>query len=120
MKAFFATVGALVAAGGVVGLAQLAMGALAVALIFRYRTKLGVGGMPPIAAFFLLPIAVIFAACLIAFALKSLMLGALAALSWATGLAASAAGATGVAGFCWYAIAKLGEKGAERALTPKI
>jgi hypothetical protein len=37
-----------------------------------------------------------------------------------TQFAAGAAGATGVAGFCWYCAQKLGEKGAEHALTPKI
>jgi hypothetical protein len=47
------------------------------------------------------------------------MLGALSALSWATGFAATAAGATGVAGFAWVCITELTKKGAEHVITPK-
>jgi hypothetical protein len=66
------------------------------------------------------PLAVVVSASVIAFALQMLMLGALFLFQWLTGLAALAAGATGVTGVCWYCVAKLGEKGAEHALTPKL
>lgn len=121
MMALFATVGALVSAGGIAGLVQICMGILAVWLGLDVLKRRGLfeatNGLVLILGW---PLAVIFAAGLIAVVLKTLMLGALGALSWVTGLAAGAAGATGVAGFCWYCLQKLGEKGAEHALTPKI
>lgn len=121
MKALFATVAALVAAGGVVGLVQIGMGVLAVWLLLDWlkrRRNFEITSGPLI--FLAWPLAVILAASLIAVVLKAVMVAALSALSWATGLAAGAAGATGVVGFCWYCLQKLGEKGAEHALTPKI
>ena len=48
------------------------------------------------------------------------MMGALYLLSWITSLAVWAAGATGIVGFCWLCLTKLGEKGAEHVMTPKI
>ncbi len=121
MKALFATVASLVTAGGVVGLMQIAMGVTAVWLTLDVLAKRKIFEVTNgIVFMFLWPPSVILAASLIAVVLKALMLGALAALSWITGLAAGAAGATGVAGFCWYCLQKLGEKGAEHALTPKL
>jgi hypothetical protein len=122
LKAFFQTVIAFATTGGVVGLLQIAMGAMALALL---NLRLSKGkrmtfGAPPIVNIMVLPVATIAAASLLAVALKLVMLGALVALSWVTQFAAGAAGATGVAGFCWYCAQKLGEKGAEHALTPKI
>jgi len=121
MKALFATVASLVTAGGIVGLMQIGMGIAAIWIILDILAKRKIFEVTHGILFFVAwPPAVILAASLIAFALKSLMLGALAGLSWITGLAAGAAGATGVIGFCWYCLQKLGEKGAEHALTPKI
>jgi hypothetical protein len=120
MKALFDTVLALATTGGVVGLMQLGMGVLAVGLALVWRKRVEGKEMAPVVLVVLWPAAVIFAASLIALVLKALMVGALGALSWATELAAGAAGATGVVGFCWYCLQKLGEKGAEHALTPKI
>ncbi len=120
LQALAGTIGALVGAGGVVGLAQIFMGALALALVLEHlkkRHRFEVGGPFVLVVW---PLLVILTAGALAAALKLLMLGALGALSWVTGLAAGAAGATGVVGFCWYCLQKLGEKGAEHALTPKI
>jgi len=65
------------------------------------------------------PIAVIAFASFGALALKWLMLGALTAFAWATGLAAMAAGATGFVGACWYCFSKLSEKGIEHVITSR-
>jgi hypothetical protein len=105
MKALLATVAALVAAGGVVGLVQIGMGVLAVWLVLDWlkrRRNVEITSGPLL--FVGWPVAVILAASLIAVALKAVMVAALGALSWATGLAAGAAGATGVVGFCWYCL----------------
>jgi hypothetical protein len=120
LKAFFATLAALIAEGGVVGLIQLGLGALAVGAGLHEMKRREGKDMPPPVLFLGWPLAVIVAASVIAAALKFLMTGALFALSWATELAASAAGAGGIIGFCWYCTQKLGEKGAEHVLTPKI
>lgn len=120
MKALSLTVGSLITAGGVAGLVQIGLGVMGVALGLEWlkrRHKSEFGG-PVMMVFW--PLGVILAASLIAVALKVVMVGALGALSWATSLAAGAAGASGVVGFCWYCFQKLGEKGAEHALTPKI
>jgi hypothetical protein len=69
---------------------------------------------------FLIPLAIIGAASVVAFILKIVMLAALYAPSWITGLASAAAGASGVVGFCWYCAQKLGEKSAEHALIQNI
>ncbi|MFO1186819.1 MAG: hypothetical protein U1E87_04845 [Alphaproteobacteria bacterium] len=122
LKAFVQTLIAFATTGGVVGLLQIAMGAMALGLL---NLRLSKGkrmtfGVPPIANVMVLPLATIGTASLLAVVLKLVMLAALVALSWVTQFAAGAAGATGVAGFCWYCAQKLGEKGAEHALTPKI
>ena len=59
------------------------------------------------------PLAVITLGSLLALVLQGLMLGALYAFSWVTGFAAAAAGATGLAGGCWYCFTKIAEKGIE-------
>ena len=120
MKALLLTVAALATSGGILGLAQLGLGALAVALGLKWLKMRGGKDLPAPALIVGWPVAVILAASLIAIPLKAVMLAALATLSWLTGLAAAAAGATGLVGFCWYCLQKLGEKGAEHALTPKI
>jgi hypothetical protein len=109
------------------GLLQLGLGVLAVSSINLVRTggrraffgEIGASGRM-LENIWLWPLAVVASASVIAFALQVLMLGALFIFQWLTGLAALAAGATGVTGVCWYCFAKLGEKGAEHALTPKI
>jgi hypothetical protein len=68
----------------------------------------------------LIPIAIVAAGTIIAFALKIAMLTALGLLRWFTGLAAFAAGATGVLGFCWQCLVKIGEKSTDHALQRKV
>lgn len=108
-------------ATGVVSLVQLVLGALAFCVLNFWRTK---GETIFIGDFWLTlilaPLAIVFLASLLGWVLLGIMLGALHALSWVTGLAASAAGATGVVGFCWLCITELTKKGAEHAFTPKI
>lgn len=106
---------------GLTALIQLILGALAFAAFNLHRTKgetmfLGDFWMTLIFA----PLAIILAASLIGLVLWLVMVGALYALSWVTGLAATAAGATGVVGFCWLCITELTKKGAEHVITPKI
>lgn len=112
--------------GAVTTLLQIGLGALVVTVFNLMRTngKSAFFGTPGEDNGFLpaivWPAGVIAAASLTAFALQLLMMAALALFQWITGLAAMAAGATGFVGFCWYCVTKLGEKGAEHALTPKI
>lgn len=105
---------------GVAALVQLAMGALAFAAFNFWRTK---GETIFIGDFWLTlilaPLGIIALASLIGLVLWAVMIGALYALSWMTGLAATAAGATGVVGFCWLCITELTKKGAEHIITPK-
>lgn len=121
IKAFLATVVGFATRGGVVGLSLLAMGALTVGVV-NLRLSRGKHAFfhPPVANYFIGPFAVIFAASVLAVALKAVMLAALGGLSWLTSLAGGAAGATGIAGFCWYCVVKLGEKGTEHALTRRL
>lgn len=109
------------------GLLQISLGILAVSSFNLVRTEGSRAFYGELHAsgrllenLLLWPLSVVAAASIIAFALQMLMLGALFLFQWLTGLAALAAGATGVAGGCWYCVTKLGEKGAEHALTPKI
>jgi hypothetical protein len=121
MKAFFMTIVGFVTNGGIVGLALIAMGMMSVGVInLRLSGGRSVDFGGPVLTWFAGPFAVILAASVIAVILKAVMLAALGGLSWVTTLAGGAAGATGVAGFCWYCVAKLGEKGAEHALTPRL
>jgi hypothetical protein len=107
-------------AAGVTALVQLALGALAFAVFNFWRTK---GETIFIGDFWLTlilaPLAIIALASLIGMVLWGLMIGSLYALSWVTGLAATAAGATGVAGFAWLCFTELTKKGAEHIITPK-
>lgn len=105
---------------GIAALVQLGLGALAFAVLNVWRTKgetifMGDFWLSLIIA----PLAIIALASVIGLALWAIMLGALNALSWATGLAATAAGATGIAGFAWVCLTELTKKGAEHAITPK-
>lgn len=105
---------------GFAALVQLVMGALAFAAFNFWRTK---GETIFIGDFWLTlilaPLGIIALASLIGLILWGLMIGALYALSWITGLAATAAGATGVVGFCWLCVTELTKKGAEHVITPK-
>jgi hypothetical protein len=107
-------------ASGVAALVQLALGALAFAVLNYWRTR---GETVFMGDFWLTlivsPLAIILFASLIGVVLWGLMIGALSALSWVTGLAATAAGATGVAGFAWLCFTELTKKGAEHIVTPK-
>lgn len=107
-------------ATGIVALVQLALGALAFFVLNFWRTKgdtifLGDFWMSMIFA----PLAIVLFASVLGMILWGVMLGALFGLSWITGLAATAAGATGVVGFCWLCVTELTKKGAEHIVTPK-
>lgn len=65
------------------------------------------------------PVAVVVAS-LLALALQLLMLTALGLFQWFTGLAAMAAGWTGVGGVCWLCFKELTERGIEHVVTPKL
>lgn len=108
-------------ATGAVSLVQLALGALAFAVVNLWRSKgetLFFGDFA--LTLILAPPAIVLFASLLGWALLGIMVGALSALSWITGLAATAAGATGVLGFCWLCLTELTKKGAEHVVTPKI
>lgn len=66
------------------------------------------------------PPAAVLVASVLALALQVLMLGALGLFHWVTGLAAMAAGWTGVGAVCWFCFRKLGEQGIEHIVTPKL
>jgi hypothetical protein len=110
--------------GGATILIQIGMGALAVGVFNLARTKRETFLFDPDFLTFqnviFLPFAIMICASLIGMILWAVMMGALYALSWITGLAAAAAGATGIVGFCWLCAMKLGEKGAEHVMTPKL
>jgi len=107
--------------GGITAIVQIVIGMLAVAVInFVVSDGEHVSFDDLTLNAFFGPLATIAAASLIGMALWAVMMGSLYALSWVTGLAAAAAGATGIAGFCYLCITKLGEKGAEHVMTPKI
>ncbi len=106
---------------GITAMVQLGLGALAFAVFNFWRTK---GETIFIGDFWLTliiaPIAIVALASLIGLVLWGIMIGALYALSWTTGLAATAAGATGVVGFCWLCVTELTKKGAEHIITPDV
>lgn len=110
--------------GGVTILLQIGMGALAVgAFNFLRSNRETLLFDPDLVTFqnvIFLPVAIMICASLIGMILWVVMMGALYALSWITGLAATAAAATGIVGFCYLCVAKLAEKGIEHAATPKI
>lgn len=66
------------------------------------------------------PISVILLGSLVALVFQGIMLGALYLFSWITGLAAAAAGATGIVGGAWWSAQKLTEKGIEDAVTKRV
>jgi hypothetical protein len=106
---------------GITAMVQLGLGALAFAVFNFWRTKgetifMGDFWLTLIIA----PIAIVALASLIGLVLWGIMIGALYALSWTTGLAATAAGATGVVGFCWLCVTELTKKGAEHIITPDV
>ncbi len=108
-------------ATGVVSLVQLVLGALAFFVLNFWRTKgetifFGDFWISMIVS----PLAIVLLASVMGFVLWGVMMGALFALSWVTGLAATAAGATGVLGFCWLCVTELTKKGAEHVMTPKV
>ena len=108
-------------ATGVVSLVQLALGALAFCVLNFWRTKgetLFIGNFW--LSMILAPIGIVLLASALGWVLLGVMKGALYALSWVTGLAATAAGATGVVGFCWLCVTELTKKGAEHVITPEI
>lgn len=107
-------------ATGLVSLVQLVLGGLAFAVLNFWRTRgetifLGDFWISMIVS----PLAIVLLASVLGLALWGVMMGALYALSWVTGLAATAAGATGVLGFCWLCVTELTKKGAEHIVTPK-
>lgn len=61
------------------------------------------------------PIGTVLGASVLAFAMKYLMLGGLAAFGWLTCFAAAACVATGLAGLCWYLVVRLAEHAASNA-----
>lgn len=106
---------------GVVSLVQLGLAALALAVFNIWRTK---GDTIFFGDFWLTmifaPIAIVLIGSVLGMILWGIMIGALYALSWVTGLAATAAGATGVVGFCWLCVTELTKKGAEHIITPEV
>lgn len=106
-------------AAAIVPIMQLGFGILGAVVVMRDRRKQPVDG-DSFAMLLMSPVVVILIASLGALALKWLMIGALASLSWVTHFAAGAAGATGFLGACWYCFSKLAEKGVEGALTGKM
>lgn len=66
------------------------------------------------------PITIILLGSVVALILQGIMIGALSLFSWITGFAATAAGATGVAGGAWWSFQKLTEKGIEDAITKRV
>jgi hypothetical protein len=99
---------------------QLAAGLLCVLVITKARSKTDTAGLGGVMSnLVLLPIAAVVVGSGLAWVTQAVMLGALQVFQWATGLAAAAAGASGLAGFCWYCVAKLGEKSVEGVVTGK-
>lgn len=121
LVAFWYTAERVIHSGGIVAIVQLALGALALAVmnylgsdgktIFFQETQSNIIG---------LPLCIILLASLLGGALWLVLMGALYLLGWVTSLAVWAAGATGIVGFCWLCVTKLGEKGFEHIATPKI
>lgn len=100
---------------------QLGVGFVAFTVITSAFSKSGKSGFGDDWMNYILgPISVILLGSLAALLLQGLMLGALYLFSWITGLAAFAAGATGVAGGAWWSVQKLTEKGIEDAVTKRV
>jgi hypothetical protein len=121
LVALWHTAERIINSGGILAMIQLALGALALAVINFLNSNgksIFFDEMPSNALG--IPLGVIFFASLIGGGLWLVLMGALYLLTWITGLAVWAAGATGIVGFCWLCITKLSEKGAEHVLTPRI
>jgi hypothetical protein len=122
LGALLLTWGRLTATGGwsyVWAILQLAVGFLAYLLVHAYvladpkdRGRLPVGLWAWVLG---VPIGSVLCASGIAFILKYLMLGGLAAFGWFTCFAATACAAVGVAGTCWFYAVKLAEHAAQSA-----
>lgn len=100
---------------------QLGVGFIAFLVITRALSTSGKAGFDDgWSNYILLPICVIVLGSLVALIMQGLMLGALYLFSWITGLAAAAAGATGIAGGAWWSVQKLTEKGIEDVVTKRV
>lgn len=100
---------------------QLGVGFVAFNVITSAFSKSGKAGFGDgWSNYIFLPICVIVLGSLVALLLQGFMLGALYLFSWITGLAAFAAGATGVAGGAWWSVQKLTEKGIEDVVTKRV
>jgi hypothetical protein len=100
---------------------QLGVGFVAFRVITSAFNKSGKAGLGDQWTNALLgPVCVIVLGSVVALILQGFMLGALYLFSWITGLAAAAAGATGVAGGVWWSVQKLTEKGIEDAVTKRV
>lgn len=100
---------------------QLGVGFIAFLVITSALSKSGKAGFDDgWSNYILLPICVIVLGSLVALVLQGFMLGALYLFSWITGLAAAAAGATGIAGGAWWSVQKLTEKGIEDVVTKRV
>jgi hypothetical protein len=105
--------GALVMAG-----LQIAFGLAAFLLVTSGMSKANEPGFgSALANITLGPLAVIALGSVLALVLQLIMLAALYGLSWVTGFAAWAAGATGIAGGCWWCFTKVAEKGVEHSVS---
>ena len=99
---------------------QLLLGFVTFAVITRaFRVSREIGFGDGWTNYILGPISVIALGSIIAQLFVWLMLGALYAFSWITGLAAAAAGATGIIGGLWWAGTKFAEKSIEDAITKR-
>ena len=100
---------------------QLGVGFVAFSVITSALNKSGEPGFDDgWTNYILVPVCVILLGSLVALILQAFMLGALYLLSWITGLAAAAAGATGLAGGAWWGVQKLTEKGIEDVVTKRV
>lgn len=119
--AIFRSITRLIGENGVapfVAVGQIVLGTLAFLAITHVATKgAHVGFDNWIANLVLAPLCIVGLASLSAFAIQWLMIGALAAFSWATGLAAACCGTTSIGAGVWYCLKKLGEAGVQHALT---
>lgn len=115
------TAGRLFEAGGITAMIQLGLGLLLVA-VFNFISSDGKSIFfdELYANVFLFPVGAIVIGSLIGMVLWGVMMAALYLLSWITSLAAMAAAATGIAGFCYTCITKLAEQGMEHVATPKL
>jgi hypothetical protein len=119
--ALASTAETLARSGGLIGLLELALGALGVAT-YNYRKSSGrsIFFEDGIANILLGPVAIIAAASVIGLALWLIMWAALHTLGNFITVASSLCGGCSVLGFCSYCVKKLAEKHTEELLTPKF